>query len=96
MFRFCWHKWHIINQYTDDDIKSMARDPDYDPDLCDYIGGLPKPYKEKICLKCEKYVDEITPRYEYHRGQLLIHKVRDRRIAAVLSKLKKPKKVWER
>lgn len=93
MFGFCWHKWHIINQYADDTIRSTARDPKYDPDLDDYIGGLPKPYKEKICLKCERYVDEITPRYEYHLAKFL-----ERRDIAkeMLSRLERSKKAWER
>lgn len=96
MFKFCWHKWYVIEKYTDNTIESMARDPHYDPDLDDYIGPT-KYLKEKVCIKCRKYVDEITPRYLYHlkkRREFLDKTAKARLIVAKVKKGRK--RVWER
>lgn len=93
----CWrHKWYIINKYTDDVIRSMAKDPKFDPDLNDYIGSV-STYKEKVCLKCEKYVDEITPRYLLHLERQRKARARQARADAIVKKVKKKgKRMWER
>lgn len=95
MFGLCWHKWHIIKQYADHTIKTMAEIPGYDPTLDDYSRTEPH-YKEKVCLKCEKYVDEITPRYKYHLVQNNLYKKRMEEAKTVVDRIKRSKKIWER
>lgn len=95
MFGFCWHDWYVINKYTDNTIKCMAEDPSYDPDLDDYIGS-PEYYKEKICLKCKKYIDEITPRYMYHLRLFEEREKELKRVEALVVKVRKGGKIWER
>lgn len=94
MLDFCWHKWHIIRQYTDPTIKTMAERPGYDPDL-DVFLRYESHYKEKVCLKCEKYVDEITPRYEYHLEQVNLRRKETEKVEAVVARVKQGKKIWE-
>lgn len=39
-------------------------------------GGFVDVYEEKVCLRCGKYVDEITPRKEEIRKKILKNKAR--------------------
>ena len=95
MLNFCCHRWHVINGYADTTIKSMAKNPDYDPDLDDYGGD--KVYKEKICLKCKKYVDEITPRYKFHLVQIRHRREMQEKAEALIARVKRgEKRIWER
>lgn len=100
MFGFRWHKWYIINEYNDDIIKDMANNfiihKPYDPNLANTIYGSPI-YEEKICTKCKKYVDEITPRYEYWLKKLKIEATEQEKIHSMIAKVKgKEKRIWER
>ena len=90
---FCWHDWYILKIYSDYVIKEMVKDPNSNPDDDDVEWTLRK-YKEKICLKCGEYVDEITPRYEYHRLKRLKLKQKAAMALKIVSKIKLPDRPW--
>lgn len=64
MSKLCWHDWYVFKSLTDNAIKTAALNPKVDSDLCDSNTMGPR-YKEKICLKCKKYIDEIEKRHRY-------------------------------
>lgn len=99
MFGFCWHKWYIIKKYDDSIIKGIINNQrvglHFDPDLTDHTYG--PTYEEKICLKCKKYVDEITPRYLYLLKEHAKQEEREAEIQSTIAGVKKGRKrIWEK
>lgn len=89
------HDWHIITCFTDYMIKRMATYPRYSG--AQSLDQGPDTFKEKICLKCGKYVDEITPQYEHHLRQIKVERSEQARIDALVREARGgEEKVWER
>lgn len=94
----CSHKWYIINQFSNIELRNMAEDPRYDPSL-QHRSRISNSnvFSEKVCLKCKKYVDQITPRYKYHLEQIERCKEGQVEVEIIVAKARGPEeKIWER
>ena len=91
MFKICWHKWHILESLPDSTIEAIVKNPELGADI---LSGVGLRFKEKVCLKCGKYVDEITPRYEYHKMKRLKLKQKAAMAEKIVSKMKLPDRPW--
>lgn len=76
MFKICLHDWYIFRSLTDSAIETAARNPKVDIDLypSSRLGLI---YKEKICLECKKYINEIEKRHNYWMSKIYKDKLRN-------------------
>lgn len=72
---FCKHDWYTLYSMTKSEIKEKVTCIKL-PSGRNFQDPL---FYQKVCLKCRKFVDEITPEYDWQKSNHVNEKIKDQR-----------------
>lgn len=78
----CFHDWYILSSMPEAKIKALAENRQY-------TTGRSEAKHEKICLKCEKYVNEIYDAFEFFKTEKIALDLREKQRKEKVDKILK-------
>ena len=70
----CWHDWYILNSMSEDEIHAKVHNIIYGG----RDGRVGIRYKEKVCLKCKKYVNDIQHHLEFLKAKKIANEIKEK------------------